>query len=1462
MATSKTPSRGVWRWLRIPLFVLLGLLIATPAAIAVALQTNWARELIRGQTNAALLPMFRGRVVLDRLGHVGLSGVRGVDVRIIDPQGRQVIRAQGFSASVWLPSLARELISSGDSLDIQISSVACDHVEVTLRDDAEAGISLASTFEPREASVEESAPGTPLDFSIPNIALRKVWAHGVVGGSPAIDAELRQLSASLHYSIRGFELDLARTRLLTRGLPYAADPSGTVHGRLEVPDEEWQPLRLEASLLGTLAKAPALVEASMIGDDVYAWLQVAPLPGLTVNQHVPGLALQGDLALRAEVSGTLPELQLNLELGSEPAHVIAEGYVVVESGLEAAASVTVSDLNIAKIASGAPDTKLDLKLDALVFEREEGVLLGSQRLEVQPGVVAAEATPHLLVRGNLAVTEAGASARGNLFAEEQGITLNGSYAARAPARGATTLAVVVESELRDPERLRRLGVQTHGKLKVDGEWSLDSDVFTARASASLAHLDYRELKTSFVEVRGRAQGTLSDPTLQAAVSFQAANGRVHGDLIWSPQEQTLKVFAADLDAVALQRTAGGTLPVDSGLLNLDATFHRARGALSGSLETSARKLHVRGVGNGDFRANFKLERNQLAGAAHADMGKLGSLDITAKDVELPTEAFDTKRLASMHGELTAKGNVDLAQVSPLLLSEGLKLERTTGKVSFDFAARNPKGSSDGLRLSAAVETHGLRIVQQREEQAPSVENTAAAVGNKPLALEGIDFRVSVNLLSDSNEAYGTFIARDRAGTLAEVQAEAQLDGVWPARITFVPALVNLPLRAKLHVPNRRLQTLPEVLRPKALLGWVSVDALLEGNAADPRLRAQVLAHSLKTENSPRSVNVAVDASCGREGGEAKLEARNAGALVTDLAMRWRGDLLRAGEITEDRTVLEGSAEARLTDFPLDVIPILVDRQVVGTMSGDLKLTDWGKDARLEARLFSRSLSVADVKVTHFTAEAQTKGNQLLAKLGLRTGSGTTQASLSSAIKWGKRPAPELERQATARLSTRDFQLRVLTPLVGSDVSELSGVLDANTQLQITPTATQLSGSAKLEQGVVQVPAIGQRFSEISARVVVGDNRVRLEQFSARGLTGRVTATGSASLDGFALRGADAKVSIAKNEKLPLTLEGAAIGDAWGNVNVAYSSPASGERQLNIDVPSFNLITPETGGYGLQSMKADEQIRIGVRRSDGKFVALPVQPLEPDGKEEAVAEASPPLRIKIKLRNVTVERGRVATAKLNGDLMVVAAEETAVTGRIEVRGGKLDVQGKTFEIEGGVITFHGGEPGNPTITATARWDSPTEHSVYAEYVGDVENGKIKLRSEPPLSQDEIASLLLFGTPDGSTGAGESSDSTSMAVSVAGDTAAKGLNHALSDFTSLDVSARVDTSTGSSRPELVFQVTPRLAAKVTRAVGEPTAGESPDRTFLTLELRLKRAWALSALLGDRGASALDLIWRRRY
>ena len=168
---------------------------------------------------------------------------------------------------------------------------------------------------------------------------------------------------------------------------------------------------------------------------------------------------------------------------------------------------------------------------------------------------------------------------------------------------------------------------------------------------------------------------------------------------------------------------------------------------------------------------------------------------------------------------------------------------------------------------------------------------------------------------------------------------------------------------------------------------------------------------------------------------------------------------------------------------------------------------------------------------------------------------------------------------------------------------------------------------------------------------------------------------------------------------------------------------------------------------------------------------------------------------------------------------------------------------------------------PMVLATARWDSPADYTVTVEYAGTAQQGQLTLTSEPALTQNEILSLLMFGNPEGTQGSGSSS-AAAAAFGVAGGTAIRGVNRVINRITKLDLDARVDTSTGSARPELVLQLTPRLSARVTRALGEPAPGQPPDRTFATLDLRLGGRWSLATTVGDRGASALDLIWRHRY
>ena len=402
-------------------------------------------------------------------------------------------------------------------------------------------------------------------------------------------------------------------------------------------------------------------------------------------------------------------------------------------------------------------------------------------------------------------------------------------------------------------------------------------------------------------------------------------------------------------------------------------------------------------------------------------------------------------------------------------------------------------------------------------------------------------------------------------------------------------------------------------------------------------------------------------------------------------------------------------------------------------------------------------------------------------------------------------------------------------------------------------------TSNLSDGVAQLAAVGQRFDQIKARVSLEPGKAKLEELSARATTGRLRVTGEARFDGLDLTGADAHLRIAKAEKVSLSLAGTELGDTYGAIDIKLRPGQSkGSQALSVDISELHVRMPDTGSQDLQNLDPAKGVRVGTRQRDGDFVTLPLQPL----KEGDPSKNENPMMVDLNLGDqIWIQQGDSTKIQLGGRLQLVLGDPLTIEGQIDVKSGKLDVSGKQFEIESGVVTFSG-EPGNPTIVATARWDAPDEdrHRVYADASGTAAKLKVTLRSEPPLTHDQILSLLLTGSADGSLAGGGGSNAAT-AVGAVGGVATQGLNKALSNISDLDVSTRIDTSTGTARPELVVQLSAKVSAKLTRALGQ-TPGQPPDMTFLTLDFLIKRNWSLSTLTGDRGASGVDLVWRKRY
>ncbi|HEY3234406.1 MAG TPA: translocation/assembly module TamB domain-containing protein, partial [Polyangiaceae bacterium] len=689
---------------------------------------------------------------------------------------------------------------------------------------------------------------------------------------------------------------------------------------------------------------------------------------------------------------------------------------------------------------------------------------------------------------------------------------------------------------------------------------------------------------------------------------------------------------------------------------------------------------------------------------------------------------------------------------------------------------------------------------------------------------------------------------------------------------------GLPIDARLQVPPRALERLPELVRPENTVGTLALDAEAHGTLLDPELSVRGSVSGLTSREGGLVINktsregglvksgsrngkanvldASFNGSYAKLRGELAAQARAAGRGRAELRAHWTGPIVQLARAQPHRqSPIEGDATLRLDRFPLEAIPPLRLREVSGTASGWLTLRNYGRDAAVESVLDLRRVRAGEAELKSLTASVSARGDAVQAALKVQDNAGFADARVRAKLAWEDRLLPEITVPVEAKLDARRLRIAPLLPFVRQSVSELDGRIDANLTGHLGSGPPQLSGIAELQQGVIRVPAIGQRFHDITARLALSRGEARLEKLSARADSGKLTGAAHARLDGLTIRSADARIDVSKREKIPVTVEGAAVGDAWGKVSASMDSSDRRALKVKVDVPELHVELPETEGHRVEDLKPAQHVHVGVYRSNGGFVTLPLQPLE------VGTEPGRPILVDVKLDNVWIVRRNQARVQLTGNIQVAKNETSNFTGQILLKGGVLDISGKRFEIERGVVTFHGSDASNPTIVATARWDSPADYRVYADFVGSVKNGKLTLRSDPPLTQDEVLSLLLFGNTDGSMGTG-SGNAATTAVGVAGSTAARGLNRMLSDITQLDVSARVDTSTGSSRPELVVQVSPRVSARLTQALGEPAPGQPPDRTFLTLDTKITGRWALSTVVGDKGASAVNLIWRRRY
>ncbi|MGD0525142.1 MAG: translocation/assembly module TamB domain-containing protein [Polyangiaceae bacterium] len=900
--------------------------------------------------------------------------------------------------------------------------------------------------------------------------------------------------------------------------------------------------------------------------------------------------------------------------------------------------------------------------------------------------------------------------------------------------------------------------------------------------------------------------------------------------------------AFDVDAKVQRRTAEGRVSLDL-----------SQGSLGGWKDA---KAHVEAT----------LDGLRAAGHATGSVGGIGSFDVSSTSLEIgPGGPLEGSAWRTAFGEVDLAGQVDLARLS----------------------AQLPKGTLPFGNLAGTIQVKGRVERDSASDSTPEVDVTAATQGLAligspvPWRIDGIGATVHTHVDGRTGATAVDAQIADAAGALVALRATSS--AVPYARMfteaePVGAALLAMPVQATVTLPAHDVSKLPAFLGTRGMEGMLEGTVEWQGSVDKPTIDLRALLGHGHAESTVLALQVDVAVAGHYDGAHAdvSLDANAKGQPVlqggagVDVRM---ADVLGGGELP-----WKASAHAKLIDFPLQSLAALDDRQVRGRANGSFQLDGLHDDARASLSLALSNLQVGDVACGPTTLSLTADGQTIDGAARIAEQDGYAEGKAHLGAHWGKAlaPSPDLAQTTDFLVTAKNFRAAVLLPFVSKVFTELDGRVDGNAHIEFDPATKTMKpvGTIALTGGIFELSAMGSELHDASAKVTfTPDGIVRLDNASARGLSGRIQAAGTARLQGLNLLSAHVVVQVPQKEPLPLVIDGTQLGMMNGRVDVELEHGAQA-LDVKVDVPSLRLQLPESSTHSVQALDALADVQVGIARPGATFTPIALD--AGDAQAAAKASSPTPTHVAVHLGNDVEIRRNDVDVHMDGAVTVDITDEVSVKGPIRFTRGTLDIKGKTFKIEDGTVTFVG-DATNPQVVLTASWVAPSTDpstpptTVYADVVGPLKTVKVGLRSEPTLSQNEILSLLLYGTTDQQSASGAAgSQQVNAAGGVAGGAASANINRALGGVNnaldnlglSTEVSTKLDTSQASPRPEVEVQIAKDLSLQIAWVLGVPPPGSNPDQTLFTVSYHFLRNWQAETTVGDAGTTILDLVWQRRY
>jgi len=823
------------------------------------------------------------------------------------------------------------------------------------------------------------------------------------------------------------------------------------------------------------------------------------------------------------------------------------------------------------------------------------------------------------------------------------------------------------------------------------------------------------------------------------------SGSVSGDTVVEnlpgPSRVILKLNYANIDAGSLTRaypwdkkyrifsTAAGTLNgwFEGKLARYNFSGHVDLKSYSAPAAAGVVALPLDGSTEYDLAPDETRVANADVRLHSTALKADGVIQDDKANLKVNVDSSDLKDIAFLYADANGSGSFN-GSVSGLIAKPILDGEFTLQ--NHVYRDRIIQHAAGGVHLDLMTENAMLRNVRVKQGESEVLLNGTAALSGSPIDIRAESNRVTAKDIQPfvNRTIGGTFAGDVRITSISpdikvegDIKAENlsvdnRLIGNARGHIRFSEPVIEV---SQLSVRqgdasltgNLSLNRISEAMKFTAQVSGVNLSMFyplglpetIEGIVRQADVQGDGTIRQPNARGNATLQNLSVN---GEVFPEARITLASTGSKL-DAELDPGRNLNVKAQIDTATTGYPFTARVNFTQYPLEHLARLSEGSIIATGTANLSgvLTD-GSKIRGEGRIDSVDIRVRDTTLRPTQPFTFSFNPTELTVSNITLTGQSTQVTLAGTI--GLRdPAPlnlQVMGQADLKLVEAKFPDLVST-----------GVVNLQVDVRGTTQMPDLRGTASLVNASLRKPGFYTGLTNVNGTVTFNQNQIRIENLQGTAGGGTVRAEGTAVLQGATVQGINVQID-ARNIRLRGFPEG---------------------LRTVIDAPNLNL----RGSLASPLLEGNVQIQsLAYRSSFEDFLALL-------SKENLRTKSTPlgSLRLSLHIeggRNITIQN-QLADVEARVDIdWKGTVDEPSITGHVEASGGTLSFQGNRYTVTRGNIDFVDPLRIQPVIDIEAE-SQVRDYRVILSITGRGDNPKLSIRSDPPLPELEIVSLIAGG-----------------------------------------------------------------------------------------------------------------------